>query len=145
MGSHVIMQQRQHQKNYLLRGQVSCQAAATKMVVKFDMGRAGRNVQAEIDSYTPLMPASHRFELICIVLSYMYVFGVTLPTLWLEKTHRSRSCVQASKQSFPSSAPPPTASGPYQRTDVIRLLYTSGWRSAYAHHKKNGDSTPLAN
>ena len=64
-GFHAIMRQRWHQKNKLAQGQVSCQAAATKMAVKFDLVRAGQNVECEIDSYTPLMVASHRFEPIC--------------------------------------------------------------------------------
>ena len=39
--SRVIMYQRWHQKNKLPRGWVSCQAAAKKMAVKFDLVRAG--------------------------------------------------------------------------------------------------------
>ena len=31
------------------------------MVVKFDIERAGQNVEVEIDSYLPLAPAWHRF------------------------------------------------------------------------------------
>ena len=61
-GSHAIMRQRRHKKNKLAQGQVSCQAAATKLAVKFDLVRAGQNVESEIDSYTPLMVSSHRFE-----------------------------------------------------------------------------------
>ena len=43
-GSHVIMCQRRHHTNKLPRGQVSCQAVATKMTVRFDLVRAGQNV-----------------------------------------------------------------------------------------------------
>ena len=32
------------------------------MTVKFDLVRAGRNVEAEVYSYTPLMPAWHRYR-----------------------------------------------------------------------------------
>ena len=61
-GSHAIIRQLWNQKNKLAQGQVSFQAAATKMAVKFNLVRAGQNVEYEIDSYTPLMVASHKFE-----------------------------------------------------------------------------------
>ena len=61
-GSHVLMRQRQHHENEIIRGQVSCQPVATKMAVKFDQVRAGHKDEAEIDSYTPVMTVSHRFE-----------------------------------------------------------------------------------
>ena len=67
MGSHVIKHWRRHHKHKLSRALVSYPAAATEMAAKFDLVRAGRNVQAEIYSYMPLMPASHRFELICTI------------------------------------------------------------------------------
>ena len=73
-GSHAIMRHRWHQKNKLAQGQVSCQAAATKMAVKFDLVRAGQNVECEIDSYTPLMVASHKFEPIYGQIAYGGVF-----------------------------------------------------------------------
>ena len=60
------MRQRQHQKNKLRQSQVSFQTAAKKMAVKFDLVRAGQNVKAEIDGFTHIMVAWHRFELICI-------------------------------------------------------------------------------
>ena len=47
-------------KNKLIRGQVSCQAVATKMAVNFDLVRAGHKDEAEIDSYAPVMTVSHR-------------------------------------------------------------------------------------
>ena len=62
-GSHVIMREHQHHKNKLTQGQVSYQTAATKMAVKFDLVRAEQNVKAEIDSFTHIMVAWHRFEL----------------------------------------------------------------------------------
>ena len=60
-GSHVIMRIRRHHTNKLIQSQVACQAAATKMAVKFDLERAGQNVEAEIDSSTSLAPAWHRY------------------------------------------------------------------------------------
>ena len=63
-GSHVIMRQRQHRKNKLTQGQVPYQTAATKMAVKFDLVRAEQSVTAEIGSFTHIMVAWHRFELI---------------------------------------------------------------------------------
>ena len=59
--SHVVIHHRWHHKKKLPQVQVSCQAAAKKMPVKFDLVRAGRNVSAEIDSYTPLVPAWHSY------------------------------------------------------------------------------------
>ena len=61
----MITRQRKDQKNKVKQGQVSYQAAAKKMAVKFDLVRAGHKVEAEIDSYTPVMTVWHRFEPIC--------------------------------------------------------------------------------
>ena len=67
------MRQRQHHKNKLIRCQVVCQAAATKVAVKFDPVRAGHKDEAEIDTYTPVMTVSHRFEPIYIHIRLVLV------------------------------------------------------------------------
>ena len=59
MGSHVIMHQRRHHKNKLYGGQVSYKAAATKMAVKFNLVRAGQNVEYEIDRKSTRLNSSH--------------------------------------------------------------------------------------
>lgn len=85
------MRQRQHQKDKLTQSQVSCQTAAKKMAVKFDLVRAGQNVKAEIDSFTHIMVAWHRFPSIYFFIIQLNHFQVDL-SYFSAKTATLASC-----------------------------------------------------
>ena len=74
-GFHMIMRNNRQDPNRSLGSQVSCQGVAKRMVAKFAVVRAGRNYEAGIGSYTPLMGAWHRFlPIYLLIAEKMFVY-----------------------------------------------------------------------